>query len=124
MRNYVLIYKLSNEASEKELLRQLKVKFPRNRSLKENSFNYFSFAEREIPGVHDALQETMDALSLQEPDYLALYYTREEEPDEINRLMVFGTSNLIENDLKNISQTIHERVLGELLEFDFIKSHR
>jgi hypothetical protein len=121
MRNYILIYNISDNQSEKELIKQLKKKFHRNRSIIENNYTYFLFAEKKLPGVQDALQEIMDRLKLNEPDYIALYYTREEEPDIINRLMVFGTSNLIENDLKKISGTIHERVLSELLEFDFIR---
>lgn len=117
----MLIYNLSNESSEKELLRQLKTKFTKHKTASENDIKYFNFAERKLPGVQDAIQEIMDGLTLNDSDYIALFYTREEEPDVINRLMVFGTSNLIDNDLKNISQTNQDRILGELLEYDFLK---
>ena len=121
MRNYVLIYNLLNKQSENDFINQIKIKFPKHKSVKENNLNYFSFAGYKLPSVKDTLQMIMDSLSLEEPDYIALFYTREEEPDIINRLMIFGTSNIVENDLKKISQTIHERVLGELLDIDFIK---
>ncbi len=77
MKNHVLINNISNEQSETDLLNQLKKKFPHNRNVRENNFTYFAFPERELQGVQDTLQEIMDTLSLVEPDYIALYYTRE-----------------------------------------------
>jgi hypothetical protein len=62
----------------------------------------------------------MDNLKLDHDDYIALYYTREEEPNDINRLMIFGTSSNIEDDLANATRTGHERTLMELIEYDFI----
>jgi len=120
MKSYVIIYNISDQGSEQLFLEDLKRKFPRNKIQQENNKRYFCFAERELPGVQDALQESMDNLNLDEDDYIALYYIREEEPDSINRLMVFGTSQNIENDLNHIPRKTHDMTLAELLEFDFI----
>lgn len=120
MRNYVLMYNISNKQSENAFINQLKIKFPKYKSIEENNFNYFSFAGNKLPAVKDTLQLIMDILSLEGSDYIALFYTREEEPDNINRLMIFGPSNSMDRDFKKISQTIHERVLGEMLEINFV----
>ena len=120
MKNYVIVYAISDQSSEKLFLEELHKKFPRNKIQEENDFLYFGFAERDLPGVQDALQETMDKLTLDVDDYIALYYLREEEPDEINRLMIFGTASTAEDDLKTLVRTTHERILADLLEFDFI----
>lgn len=121
MRNYVLMHHLSNEDTERNFLNELKKKFPKSRMVNESGFRYFSFAERNLPGVHDALQESMDGMTFEDTDYIALFYTREEEPDIINRLMIFGRDNRVDNELKRISRTTHENILTDLLEFDFIK---
>jgi len=115
------MYNLGDENSEKLLQKELQNKFPRNNTFIEAGLRYFSFAARELPGVQDDLQVIMDRLTLSEPDYIALFYTREEEPDIINRLMIFGTSNQIDTVLKKVSNTIHTNVLSDLMEIDFVK---
>jgi hypothetical protein len=120
MKNYVIIYAISDQNSMQLFLENLKRKFSRNKIQEGNNRLYFGFAERDLPGVKGVLQESMDMLVLDEDDYIALYYTREEEPDEINRLMIFGTSQNVETDLKKIPINVHENTLTDLLEFDFI----
>lgn len=121
MKNYVLMYNLADENSEKLLQKELQNKFPRNNTFMEAGLRYFSFAARELPGVQDDIQVIMDRLNLTEPDYIALFYIREEEPDNINRVMIFGTSNQIDTVLKKVSNTIHTNVLTDLMEIDFVK---
>jgi hypothetical protein len=119
MRSYVLNYNISDERSEKEFLEYLQKRFPKNKMVIENDFKYFAFAEKNLTAAHDALMEQIDHLDLTRTDYIDLYYTREEEPDEVKRLIIFGKSSTIENN----ANKLNENTLAELLEFNFIKQH-
>jgi hypothetical protein len=115
----IITYHISNKESEEKLIKHLEKKFHRNRSY-EDKPKYFAFAGRDLSAIYDTLKEIMDHLRLKDTDYIALYYTREEEPDEIKRLMIFGKSYLLEKELNNVN----ERIVTDLLEIDFIREYQ
>jgi hypothetical protein len=94
----------------------LEKKFWKNKFSIDHKIKYFAFAAKELTAVQDTLQDIMDHLKLTDDDYIALYYTREEEPDEIKRLMIFGKSYQSEKDLSRLN----EDTIAELLEFNFV----
>jgi hypothetical protein len=116
MRTYVLICNISDKKSEKEFLGHLENKFLKHKFSTKNNIQYFAFAAKELAAIQDTLQNTLDRLNLTDADYIALYYTREEEPDEIKRLMIFGKWYQSEKDLSRLN----EDTIAELLEFDFV----
>jgi hypothetical protein len=122
MKNYVLICNINDKNSEADLLNKVEELFPKHRRQLENGITFLSFAHRQLPEVMDKIRGIMDSLTIQDNDYIAIYYTRKEEPDLINRVMLVGTDSQAETTINgHMSSTVYENVLKDLFEFNFEK---
>ena len=86
-----------------------------------NNIPYFAFAARDLAGVEDNIKAMLDQIDINDSDYVALYYIREENPEKIKRLMLLGSASLAEDNLTVISSAEHENLLNDLFNIDFIK---
>jgi hypothetical protein len=122
MKNYVLICNIAEKNSEANLLNKVEELFPRHRRVVENEITFVSFATRQLPEVMDKIRGILDGLNMQDNDYVAIYYTRKEEPDLVNRVLLVGTESHVENDINNhMSSTVFENIIMDLFDFDFSK---
>lgn len=123
MKNYVLICNIADKNSEERLLQQVQDLFPQHRRVVENKLTFISFATRHLPEVMDKIRVIMDGLTIQDNDYVAILYTRKEEPDLVNQVLLVGTDSQVENDINNhMSSTVYENILMDLFDFDFSKT--
>lgn len=120
MNNFVILYRFRSQESGNVFLESIEKIFPRHLIYKLGGIEYFLLIAKMIAEVQDKVNDIFDILDIRDDDYVAIYYTREEEPDDIKRLMMLGHSELIDEDLKN-GGTVFTRTLSELLEYDFTK---
>ena len=121
MRNFIIIYNFSDEASNKNFEKEIKETWPEHKIEEYQEVEYFAFPARELPEIEDKLSTILHNFGIGTKDYVALYYTRPEQPDEINRVMVLGHDEYIETDIEKVPVKDHQETLAELLEFDFMK---
>jgi hypothetical protein len=124
MKNYILIYHFTDEKDNEFFKKELKKKFPEHKIDHYEELEYFTFPARHQPAVKDDISAITHRLGIGTKDYLALYYTREKRPDEINREMLLGSDNLIETDLKKIAISKHKENLIEFMGYDFLKARK
>lgn len=121
MINYVLNYKFQNYEIASDFLKILTKKYQENHMEIRNNIPYFAFAARDLAGVEDNIKAMLDQIDINDSDYVALYYIREENPEKIKRLMLLGSASLAEDNLTVISSAEHENLLNDLFNIDFIK---
>lgn len=125
MTNFVIIYRFSDMNARKAFREMIEDQFDKVKIEKTEEFTYYCVLARQMPEVEDALNTFIEHLAvdytLDTGDYVAVYYSREEDPDNIKRVMVFGTDEYIENDIKQNYTTTHENTLIDLLNTDLLK---
>jgi hypothetical protein len=121
MRNFVLAYRFRNEEAHELFTRFLVEKFPEYRFEDNDFFTYFGCMARHTAEVDGFVNEFITKVPLSEGDYVAQYYIREEAPDDINQMMLFGPSRYIENDLQKVSRNAHDLTIEDLITFDYKK---
>jgi hypothetical protein len=123
MNNCVLLYHFEDQDSEKHFEKSINGEFWRHRVEENDGFKYFGFAAREEPAVVDKIGGILDPLApaIGTKDYVALYFSRDEDPDKIKREMVLGHDSLIETKVEDVSFDSHRNSLTRLLDFDYVK---
>lgn len=123
MNNYVMIYRLSDGDTE-QFTHDLETTFSNN--LKENSdeIQYFGFSGQEQPEVEDKVGNLLHRYGLADNDYVALYYTRPEQPDQIMRHMIIGHDTYLTNHMEEekTGKDEHTDRLSRLLNHNFIEA--
>lgn len=121
MRNFIIIHHFTDSNADQDFRKQIKDKFPEHKEEEFQEVQYFAFPAKEQTAVEDNINEIIGKFGIGSEDYVALYYTRPEKPDEINRLMLLGHDEFIETHLEKVPKQKHFEMLGYLLEFDFLK---
>ncbi len=122
MDNYVLLYNFEDNGSEKFFEKEINENFARHKTEESSGFKYFGFADREEPGVVDKLNTILNRVGIGTEDYVALYHSREDDPDQIKRTMLIGHDDLVETKVEKISFDNHRNSLTKLLDFDYVKA--
>lgn len=120
MNNFVILYRFRSPESGNVFLESIEKTFPKHLIHNLGGIQYFLLSAKLIAEVQDKINDIFDNLDIRDDDYVAIYYSREEDPDDIKRLMMLGHAELIDEDLKN-GGTVLTRTLTELLDFDFNK---
>lgn len=121
MEGYVLLYHFEDKGAVEYFEGEINKTFWRNRTEESNGFKYFGFTDREAPGVVDKLNEIVDQMGIGTKDYVALYYSRKEDPERIKQQMIIGHDDLVETKVQDISFDAHRNSLTKLLNFDYLK---
>lgn len=122
MNNYVIIPHIINEDDATYFEEEIRDRFPRYKKEQTDKITYFGFAARERADVEDQLREILHNIGIGTNDYVALYYTKDENPDKIMRVMMLGHDENIEQDLKIIKPEDHIDTLSRLFNYDFVKA--
>lgn len=122
MKNYILNYRFEDENDRASFSRELKKKFPEHKIENYNGKNYFTFPAKNQPAVKGVVNDIKHRFDIGTKDYIALYFTRSQSPDEIQREMLLGRDEYIETDISKKSVSNHKQTLAELMEFDFLKA--
>lgn len=122
MENYVLIYHFEDRANQQQFENKINSSFPRHQSDENQEVKYFGFADREEPGVVDKVETIIHPMRLGTEDFVALYYTRDADDDQIKRRMIFGSASLVESKMEGKGFDAHRSSLTNLLNFDYIKA--
>ena len=122
MENYVLLYHFEDQGSEKFFEKEINDRFARHKTEENGEFRYFGFADREEPGVVDKLNTILNRVGIGTKDYVALYHSRDADPDKIKRTMLVGHDDLVETKVEDMSFDAHRNSLTKLLDFDYVKA--
>jgi hypothetical protein len=120
MENYIVTYNFSDSDQNKRFVEEIAEKYPQNQQRNLDSIKYFGFPARHSQSVEDELESILHRFGIGSSDYVALYYTREKDPDAIKRVMILGHDEYLEEKLKNISNEVHQNNLIDLMNYDFV----
>lgn len=123
MKNFILLYHLTNERDNEFFKNELKKKFPEHKIDQYRNLEYFTFPARHQPAVKDEIASIANKLSIGTKDYIALYFTRPKNDDEIAREMLLGHDRLLETLDKKIVPA-HNRNLIDLMNYVFPKQRK
>ncbi len=119
MNPYVMISYFENEQDDQQFRELAVANYPRHLIEEHESVTYVGFAAQEQAEVEDFLDSTLGRFGISDKDFVALYYSRDDET--IQRNMVMGPDRLAEDYTKNVSQDEHVDRLSRLLNFDYVK---
>lgn len=123
MTNYIIIPHITDEQDAAYIEKEIKTHYPRHIEEQTDEISYIGFAARERSEVEDKVRELLHNIGIGTEDYLALYYTKDGNADQIVRAMILGHDQAIESDLQRIKPEDHVDTLSRLLNHDFVKSH-
>jgi hypothetical protein len=130
MNNYVLLYRFDDKGREQQFEQQIQKDFPRHKKETDAGFKYFGFAAKEEPGVVDTLDGILNGMGIGvqgnfgQRDYVALYFSREKDPDNVKRQLLIGTDEMVDKDAETMSADAHRNAIINLLNHDFLKEEQ
>lgn len=101
--------------------------FPRHKVDNDNNFTYIGFAGEAEPGVEGKLDGILNSMGFGAygdfgaQDYVALYFSREKDPDNIKRKLLIGTEDMVDKNAEQMSADAHRSAIQNLLTLDYTK---
>lgn len=127
MDNYVLLYYFDDQQKTQDFEKGIEKEFTRHKWVEDGGYKYFGFAEREEPGVVDKLNTILTSMGMGregyfgKTDYVALYFSREKDPDNIKRQLLIGTEDMVDKDAQGMTTDAHRNAIQNLLESDLAR---
>ena len=121
MKNYIVIASFDDKQQEERFNNDLKEAFQEHKIEKYDDLQYFAFPEKNDPAVTDQLNDILHNYGIGTKDYVALYYSRPQAPDDINRVMILGHDSLVETQVEKTPEDKHRDTLIDLMNYDFLK---
>lgn len=121
MNNYIIISHFEEDENQKSFEKKIKDNYPRHLEEDHDDIPYLAFAARNQAEVEDKIKEILNEYGIGTQEYVALYYSRPDDADEIQRAMLLGHDKLIESDMEKTNPEDHVDTLSRLLNFDFVK---
>jgi hypothetical protein len=121
MTNFIIISHFDNPQDQETFDKKVKEAFPRHTESQTDEIRYIGFAAKNQAGVEDQIRTMLDGYGIGTEEYVALYYSRPSDPDEIQRVMLLGHDDLLESDIQSIRPEDHVDTLSRLLNFDYVK---
>lgn len=118
MTNYIVISHFEDTQDQESFEKKVKENFPRYYEEYNDEIRYLALSSRHQAGVEDKIKEILNEFGIGSEEYVALYYSRPEDPDEIQRAMLLGHDSLIESDIQRIKPEDHVDTLSRLLDYD------
>jgi hypothetical protein len=119
MTNYIIISHFDNEQDQESFEKKVKENFSRYHEEQNDELRYLALSSRNQAGVEDKIKEILNEFGIGSEEYVALYYSKPENPDEIKRAMLLGHDTLIESDIQQIKPEDHIDTLSRLLNHEF-----
>jgi hypothetical protein len=123
MNNYVLIYHFTSPEDEQYFSNSFEAVFEENKPVKDENFKYYAFSAGSLPEVKDTLNGILGRIGINNKEYVALYYTRETNPDSIKREMIIGRDSFMTGDMNQVQDEEHRRALTELFSISLDKDN-
>ncbi len=102
MNNYVLVYHFDKGEEAQKFENEVKKKYTRFKIEEDSGIRYIGFAAKEEPAVVDYLDSILNNMGkgregfFGQRDYVALYFSREKDPDNIKRQLLIGTEEMVD----------------------------
>jgi len=128
MNNFVLLYHFDDKAREQQFEESITKEFPRHKMEVDGTYKYFGFAERAEPGAVDKLSTILTSMGIGrdeyfgKTDYVALYFSREKDPDNIKRQLLIGTADMVDQGAETTATDAHRSAVQNLLAFNYAKA--
>lgn len=119
MTNYIIISHFNEDQDQHSFEKKVKDNFPRFHEENTEEIRYLALSSRNQAGVEDKIKEILNEYGISDDEYVALYYSRPENPDEIQRAMILGHDHLIESDIQQVKPEDHVDTLSRLLNHEF-----
>ncbi|TPE45932.1 hypothetical protein [Pontibacter mangrovi] len=125
MTNYVLLYYFDDQQVTQQFEERLKKVFKRHKELQDSGYTYFGFADVEEPGVVDKLDSILNDVGIGvqgnfgQQDYVALYFSREKDPDNIKRQLLIGTADMVDKGAERMATDAHRDNIQNLLGYTY-----
>lgn len=120
MTNFIIISNFEEQSEQESFEKKIRDNFPRHLEEQNDELRYLAFAARNQAGVEDFIKDVLNEYGIGTQEYVALYYSRPDDPDEIQRAMLLGHDDLLETDIQKIKPEDHVDTLSRLLTFDFV----
>lgn len=127
MNNYALLYYFDDNQKTQDFEKGIEKEFARHKWIEDGGFKYFGFADTAEPGVVDKLNTILTSMGMGregyfgKTDYVALYFSREKDPDNIKRQLLIGTEDMVDKNAQGMASDAHRNAIQNILEYDFIK---
>ncbi|MDX5421206.1 MAG: hypothetical protein LPK07_13495 [Hymenobacteraceae bacterium] len=127
MNNFVLLYHFDDQEREKHFEESIKKEFERHRVEVDSKYKYFGFAERAEPAAVDKLNAILTSMGMGrdeyfgKTDYVALYFSRDKDPDNIKRQLLIGTADMVDQGAETMATDAHRNAVQNLLGVDYTK---
>ncbi|AKD04661.1 hypothetical protein POKO110462_22975 [Pontibacter korlensis] len=128
MNNFVLLYRFDTQEQEQQFEESIKKAFLRHKVEMNGPFKYFGFAGRAEPEVVDIVSSILVSMGMGRDrdfgprNYVALYFSREKDPDNIKRQLLIGTEDMVDKEAETTSTDAHQSSIQNLLVFDYAKA--
>jgi len=120
MNNFIIISYFEEQENQQSFEEKIRTNFPRHLEEENDELKYLAFSAHNQAGVEDYIKDVLNEYSIGTEEYVALYYSRPDDPEEIQRAMLLGHDNLLETHLQKIKPEDHVDTLSRLLTFDFV----
>ncbi len=120
-----MLYHFDKEETKKEFEKSFKKQYPRNREDQSNGLRYIGFTERAEPAAVDNVNTILTSMGMGREgffglnDYVALYFTRDKEPDVVKRQLLIGTEEMVDAGAEHKTSDPHRSSIKRLLEYDY-----
>ncbi|GAB3814859.1 hypothetical protein [Pontibacter rugosus] len=125
MENFVLLYHFDKQEKQQQFEQSLKKEFPKHREDHSNGLKYFGFSEKAEPGAVDKVSTILTTMGMGREgfyglnDFVALYFTRDKEPDVVKRQLLIGTKEMVDPGAEDNTNDAHRSSIKRLLEYNY-----
>lgn len=125
MRAYAVVYRFTDTKAGLSFKEAIQKTFRDVREEETPKLHYMGFTGRKEPEVEDKIAGILSNIrhhsTLEDADYVAVYFSPEHDSDEIIRRMAFGKDDTIERDVTPNYRPQHISIITDLLEFDPVR---
>ena len=121
MNNFIIISHFGDSEAQTSFEKKIKENFPRHLEEHNDELRYLAFSAYNQAGVEDYIKDILNEYGIGTEEFVALYYSRPDDADEIQRAMLLGHDELVEDKISQIKPEDHVDTLSRLLNYDFVK---
>ncbi|EJF08618.1 MULTISPECIES: hypothetical protein [Pontibacter] len=128
MHSYVILYRFQKEDLNRNFKEKVLAAFPRHQDVTDAGFEYIGVAGGEEPAVVDTLNGILNEMGIGregffgQNDYVALYFSRDKDDDDVKRQLLIGTQDMVDKDAETMSADAHRNAILNLLKVDYAKA--
>lgn len=129
MHSYVILYRFQKEELNHAFKEKVLKAFTRHKEVTDAGFEYIGVAGKAEPEVVGSLNTILNEMGMGtegagffgQNDYVALYFSRDKDPDNVKRQLLIGTDDMVDQDAETMSADAHRNAIINLLNVDYVK---